>query len=159
MPHLLLLPCATVGRPRFTARTREEAEDFFVAALETWREANHIDKFILVGHSMGGYLSATYAMRHPDRVQHLVLVGCAGVGRRPDDWKLPDALQAPIWNMRANMFRAALWGWDAGLTPGVVVRTLGPFGRRLVRLLHRMCCVPYWCVCHIGVWGLIDDLQ
>ena len=69
------------GRPNFTAKTREQAEDFFIASLAQWRDAMGLKDFVLVAHSLGGYLAATYALRHPDHVKHLVLVSPAGVVR------------------------------------------------------------------------------
>ncbi|HZY43779.1 MAG TPA: alpha/beta hydrolase, partial [Anaerolineae bacterium] len=36
------------------------------------------DKFVLVGHSFGGALAATYAERHPQRVEKLILIATAG---------------------------------------------------------------------------------
>ena len=71
------------GRPRFPAKTREDAEDFFLSALQRWRESMHMDKMILVGHSLGGYLAASYALQYPQHVQHLVLVCPAGVVSLP----------------------------------------------------------------------------
>ena len=69
------------GRPDFTPRDRQSAEAFFITSLEQWRRAIGLEKMILMGHSMGGYLSATYAFQYPERIQHLVLVGPAGIVR------------------------------------------------------------------------------
>ena len=76
----LMCVCVSVpGRPAFTANDRLSAENFFITALDKWRETMGLEKVILMGHSMGGYLAATYALQHPERVQHLVLVCPAGV--------------------------------------------------------------------------------
>lgn len=52
-------------------------------ALQQWREHMGLSRMVLVGHSLGGYIAATYALRHPEHVQHLVLVCPAGVVRSP----------------------------------------------------------------------------
>ncbi|AET40315.1 uncharacterized protein Ecym_5577 [Eremothecium cymbalariae DBVPG len=57
----------------------EEALAFFVDSLEAWREKRNVDSFVLVGHSLGGYLSSFYALRHPERIDKLVLVSPVGV--------------------------------------------------------------------------------
>mmetsp|Transcript_13501 Transcript_13501/g.38376 ORF Transcript_13501/g.38376 Transcript_13501/m.38376 type:complete len:219 (+) Transcript_13501:711-1367(+) len=67
------------SRPRFSAKSTGEAEDFFVNALSEWRKAVGVDKMVLVGHSMGGYLATVYALKHPEHVKHLVLVSPAGI--------------------------------------------------------------------------------
>jgi abhydrolase domain-containing protein 5 len=69
------------GRPPFQCQTRVETEQWFVDSLERWREAQGIASMVLVGHSLGGYLSANYALKHPERVLHLVLVNPAGMVR------------------------------------------------------------------------------
>ena len=54
------------GRPPFPSEGRQAAEDFFVESLEKWRGKMGLDKFVLLGHSLGGYLSACYALQHPE---------------------------------------------------------------------------------------------
>lgn len=59
----------------------KETEDWFVESLEAWRKAKKIERFTLLGHSMGGYLAAVYAFRYPQHVTKLIMVSPAGVER------------------------------------------------------------------------------
>src|SRR5438874_8522635 len=69
-----LLGMGRSSRPPFKlkARTREkqitEAEDWFVDSLEEWRIQKKIDKFTLLGHSLGGYMAVAYALKYPGRL-------------------------------------------------------------------------------------------
>ena len=51
-----------------TAGNPDDVEAFFVLPLEEWRVAAKIERMVLLGHSMGGYLAGCYALRFPDRV-------------------------------------------------------------------------------------------
>jgi cardiolipin-specific phospholipase len=62
-----------------TAGRVRETEDFFVESLEEWRQKMNIERMTLVGHSLGGYLSAVYALKYPHRVERLILLSPAGV--------------------------------------------------------------------------------
>ncbi len=46
----------------------------FVSDVEAAREALALDRFILMGHSMGGLNAVEYTYQHPDRVSALILV-------------------------------------------------------------------------------------
>lgn len=50
------------------------SRDAFVADVEGFRKALGLEKFHLIGHSMGGLNAVAYANAHPDRVRTLVLV-------------------------------------------------------------------------------------
>ncbi|KAL3155811.1 hypothetical protein ABBQ32_012824 [Trebouxia sp. C0010 RCD-2024] len=116
------------GRPAFTAKDRLSAENFFITALDKWREQMGLEKVVLMGHSMGGYLAATYALQHPERVQHLVLVCPAGITKQSEDYREPEMVRDP-WSWRGQLYRLAKTCWNWGVTPGGVIRTLGPWGR------------------------------
>src|SRR5690606_7156178 len=84
--------------PRFTF------EDW-VDDLATVVDAAGLDRFPLLGLSQGAPVAVAYAVRHPERVSHLVLLGGFAQGRRrrarsPDEVALAEA--------RIELVR---WGW------------------------------------------------
>ena len=58
--------------------TIEAYTDFIEVLVDTL----HLDRFALVGHSMGGAVAWSFAATRPDRVSQLVLVDAAGYPRR-----------------------------------------------------------------------------
>lgn len=50
-----------------------------VECLFQYLEALHVSQVYLVGHSLGGWLAASYAIKHTDRVNGLVLIAPEGV--------------------------------------------------------------------------------
>lgn len=68
----------------------------FVRDLESVVEATGIDRFALLGISQGCAVSIAYAVRHPERVSHLVLYGGFARGKRkrgsPKEVEQADAL-------------------------------------------------------------------
>ncbi|XP_021759852.1 probable 1-acylglycerol-3-phosphate O-acyltransferase [Chenopodium quinoa] len=114
------------SRPDFTCKSTEETEEWFIDSFEAWRKAKKLDSFILLGHSFGGYVAAKYALKHPEHVQHLILVGSAGFSAETD------------MSERLTQFRSTWKGavlnhlWESNFTPQKLVRGLGPWGPNLV---------------------------
>jgi cardiolipin-specific phospholipase len=91
-----LLGMGRSSRPPFVVRAREpreriaEVEGWFVDALEEWRVQRGLDKFTLLGHSLGGYMAVAYALKYPGRLNKLILASPVGI---PED---PYAVNAPM---------------------------------------------------------------
>ncbi|RKP05635.1 Alpha/Beta hydrolase protein, partial [Thamnocephalis sphaerospora] len=162
------------ARVKFPARTAKQttdeyvdAEDFFVDSLERWRKAQGIDRMMLAGHSMGGYMSTVYSLKYPERVDRLVLISPVGIPEQPSEEERadPDATDAASAISQDRMYdtlppprsefqrnggpprKIPGWVrsvWDNNYTPQWFVRASGPFGYRLVRFYvnHRMAHLP-----------------
>lgn len=121
-------------RPPFTETTTAGAESFFFESLEAWRvdrlggsssSSSRGGKVTLVGHSLGGYLAAAFALQHPSVVEHLILVNPAGI---------PASSNTRLAEARQQHWVVGALGkaWDGGVTPGSIIRTLGPLGKGAV---------------------------
>lgn len=133
----------------------------FLAALPRsdsmleWADRVGLDKFDLVGHSLGGYLSANFAMRHPDRVANLVLVSPVGLPSHPaaqnmalessseptvsTDDPANDAAKAnsagippEVWKTLPWQLRMIVRAWNFNVTPQGIVRMLGKYGPKVM---------------------------
>ena len=51
--------------------------------VDSIRSAVGVDRMVLFGHSYGGFLALTYALRHPDRLDGLILASTAAHIHRP----------------------------------------------------------------------------
>lgn len=77
------------SRPHFKIRATDhqgkikETEDWFIDALEEWRVIRKIDKFTLLGHSMGGYMAVAYALKYPGHLNKLILASPVGIPEDP----------------------------------------------------------------------------
>jgi pimeloyl-ACP methyl ester carboxylesterase len=69
-----LLGFGRSSRPNFSDDPFEIQEEC-IKYFEKWRETMKIDKMIIVAHSFGGYIASLYALKYPERIQHLILAG------------------------------------------------------------------------------------
>ncbi len=59
---------------------REMSLELWVRDLETVVDSAGVDRFALMGISQGGAVAISYAVRHPERVSHLILPGAYSQG-------------------------------------------------------------------------------
>lgn len=110
------------SRPQFNCKP-DIAEQQFVESIEEWRKTMNIDKMILLGHSLGAYISGSYSLKYPEHVKHLVLVDAWGFPEKPPE---DQQRRIPMWiKAIATVIKP--------FNPLAVLRVAGPFGPGLVR--------------------------
>ena len=106
------------SRPKFSADAMETEQEF-LESVEKWREKMGLERMILIGHSLGAFVSSAYAINYPSRVQHLILVDPWGFPERPPE---NERYPLPMWaKLAAAVFNP--------FNPLAVVRAVGPWGK------------------------------
>ena len=103
-----MLGMGNSARPAFKLHATDakekirEAEAWFIDALEEWRRARNIERFTLMGHSLGGYLAVSYALKYPGRLNKLILASPVGIPEDP--WAVNADMPEPETSTLANEF-------------------------------------------------------
>jgi len=112
--------------------THEKATDFFVESVHDWVQEMKLGRLSVLGHSMGGFIAANYAVRYPEQLDHLFLVCPFGVQKPEspgdDPNSLPKRLKRASWKFQMLIHTARMVGGPLGL-----VRWAGPWGPGLVK--------------------------
>ena len=153
-----LLGMGRSSRPPFRIRAKDrqgkiaESEAWFVDALEEWRVKRKIDRFTLLGHSLGGYMAVAYALKYPGHLDKLILASPVGIPEDPYavDEAMPEPEESTMQSeLSQDQSSSAAqkdgntprrrpypkWLttlWDANFSPFAFVRWSGPLGPRLV---------------------------
>lgn len=122
-----LLGFGRSGRPNFD-EDPEIVQETFVASIEdTRKELGLNEKFILLGHSFGGYLAYAYTIKHPENVKSLILADPWGFQEKPPDWE--KNVSIPAWiKFMATVLEP--------FNPFAGLRFAGPLGPSVLRRLR-----------------------
>jgi pimeloyl-ACP methyl ester carboxylesterase len=110
--------CTSKGKDAMIA----SSEAYFLNPFEKWVSVMGLDKFALLGHSFGGYLSGVYAIQHPEQVRHLILADPWGIPER--DSNDPRRNLPLAWRMAVGVMK--------NFNPLAALRVAGPWGPDLI---------------------------
>ncbi|UMM32295.1 hypothetical protein L5515_006144 [Caenorhabditis briggsae] len=112
------------SRPKFSTDP-ETAETEMIDSIEQWRDKMNLEKMNLVGHSFGGYLATSYALKYPGRVENLVLADPWGFNEMDPEMmpKLTSRQKSIFWIIQQ-------------FNPLAVLRLAGGYGPTLMKRLR-----------------------
>ncbi|KAG8190697.1 hypothetical protein JTE90_004201 [Oedothorax gibbosus] len=114
------------SRPTFS-NDAEVAENQIIDSIEEWRKKVGLKQFILLGHSMGGFLAASYAIKFPERVKHLFLADPWGFPIREGNEK--PRIHIPLWARTLVLLLKPF-------NPLAYLRAVGPWGPQLIQRMR-----------------------
>ena len=103
-----------------------QATNFFIDDLEEFRKLTlpADSRFVLAGHSLGGFLCARYSIKYPHNVKALVLMSPVGLPKHPSTQILPK--QMTSGQIALNSL------WALNFTPQGILRAVGPRGPKML---------------------------
>ncbi|MDY7105341.1 MAG: alpha/beta fold hydrolase [Actinomycetota bacterium] len=145
--RLRLVQVELLGHGRSPAPDDPEAyaPDAVVERLDSVRELLGIDRWFVVGHSMGGAIGIRYALTHPDRVLGMVFTNSRavfGVGRDPDE---PPRIPADLRRLPQHPIHATRFPSDVQARMVAAADAMDP------AVVERV-------VTHVGGWRSADEL-
>ena len=101
-------------------------------SFEQFRKNCGLERFILAGHSFGGYIGGCYCIKYPQHIEKILFLSAVGISTTPPDYDFVKELKgnwALRWFQKFIMF---MWVHN-NITPSVVMRTLGPISHKFFR--------------------------
>jgi len=83
------------------AEDGDYSKERYVADLDALADHFGLESFVVAGNSMGGWMSTSYAIAHPERVAGLALLDASGAPRKPEEGRLylgATIAQTPVLN-------------------------------------------------------------
>lgn len=113
-----LLGYGCSSRPPFTPKNFDEVESWFHDSYKTWSEKRGIPSNNLVlAHSMGGYLMASYGMKYPEFCKKMIMASPGGIIHHRNPINIP------------SYFTKL---WERNISPFSLVRNAHIYGSKLV---------------------------
>jgi proline iminopeptidase len=94
---------------------------YLVDEVDAVREALHLDRICLAGHSTAGFLAIEYALQHPDHVSRVILIGAPAYQNAEAERR-----RQAFWQQDASPERKARYAENLRQMPNETLRTLSP---------------------------------